>query len=434
MSEPWWRQKRWQIGVLLLLVTAVGSIDRQALSVTAATIKGEYGLTNTQYGALGFAFLLAYAVGQLLSGLVVDRLGTKRALSLAVVWWSLAAMAHAFASGFWSFFFARACLGLTEGPNLPAAIKAIAEWFPRAERSMATGLVTAGTGLGLILAPPVAGVLTSAFSWHAAFLVPGIAGLVWVWFWRRHYHLPEDHPTISAAERRLAMSERVGEVRGGETVAQRFALWGRYLRYRETWGLVLARFVGDGAFYFFAFWLPLYLQTERGFSVLKVAFVAVIPFVFADVGSIAGGWLGQRLIRRGLSVDRSRKTMIWLGAVGSLAAWPVALTDSWPAALALCSIAIMMLQMKTASLFPIAADLFPAKDVATVWGLTGAAGSFGAALFQWGVGFVVDGYGYNVAFAIASSICIVQALMITLFIPRIEPHVASQRGREALHV
>ncbi len=424
MTGRWWTQKRWQIGVLLLLVTAVGSLDRQTMSVTAGTIKAEYGLSNTDYGALGFAFLLAYAVGQLLSGLIVDRLGTKRALSIAVIWWSLAVMAHALASGFWSFFIARACLGLTEGPNLPAAFKAIAEWFPKHERSMATGMVTAGTGLGLILAPPVAGVLTAAFSWHAAFIVPGVAGLLWVWLWRRSFFLPEQHPTISAGERQLALADRIGPASGGETLRQRAALWAHYLRYRETWGLMLARFVGDGAFYFFAFWLPLYLQSERGFSVLKVAFVAIIPFVFADIGSLTGGWMGQRLIQRGWSVDRSRKTMIWFGAVGSLVAWPVAAFDSWVPSLALCSIAIMMLQMKTASLFPIPGDLFPARDVATVWGMTGAAGSFGAALFQWGVGYIVDGYGYNTAFAIASSICIGQALLISVFIRRIEPQTA----------
>ncbi len=421
MTPRWWSQRRWQIALLLLLVTAVGSIDRQAMSVTAGTIKAAYGLTNTQYGALGFAFLLSYAVGQFFSGMLVDRFGTRRALSFAVVAWSFAAMAHALAQGFWGFFIARACLGLTEGPNLPAAVKAIAEWFPRAERSMATGMISAGTGLGLILAPPVAGLLTAAFSWHAAFLVPGIAGLVWVWFWHRRYFLPEEHPDISAAERELAMSDRiVGTPRGG-SLRERLAIWAHYLRYRATWGLVLARFVGDGAFYFFTFWLPLYLQTQRGFSMLSVAFVAVLPFVFADLGSLSGGWAGQSLIRRGWSVDRSRKTMIWIGAIGALVAWPVALVDSWIAALALASVAIMSIQVKTASLFPLAADIFPARDVATVWGMSGAAGSLGGALFQWGVGLMVDHYGYDVVFALASTMCVAQALLISLFIRRVEP-------------
>ena len=154
MKKSWWSQKRWMIGILLLLVTAVGSIDRQALSVTAKILMDEFGLTKTEYGALGFAFLFAYAIGQLLAGVLVDKLGTRRSLSLAVIWWSIAAVTHVFAASFGGFFLARAFLGITEGANLPGAMKAIAEWFPRAERSMATGLVTAGTSLGLILATP----------------------------------------------------------------------------------------------------------------------------------------------------------------------------------------------------------------------------------------------------------------------------------------
>jgi len=185
---------------------------------------------------------------------------------------------------------------------------------------------------------------------------------------------------------------------------------------------------------FFAFWLPLYLQSERGFSILKVAFIAVIPFVFADIGSLAGGCAGQRLIRGDWSVDRPRKTLIWVGAIGSLLAWPVASVSSWPLALGLAAVAIVFLQAKTASLVPICADLSPALDVATVRGMTGAAGSFGAALFQWAIGHIVDGYGYDIAFALASSICLAQAALITLSIRRIEPHLESQSARKLPHV
>ncbi len=421
MTQGWWRQRRWQMAVMLMLVTAVGSIDRQAMSVTAATIKAEFGLSNTDYGALASSFLLMYGVGQLLAGVVVDRLGTRRALTLAVIWWSIAAVAHAFARGFWGFFFARAFLGLTEGANYPAAFKAIAEWFPRAERSMASGLVTAGTGLGLILAPPLAGILIYYFSWHAAFIVPGVAGLAWVWFWRRHYHLPEAHPSISPEERALALSDRVDAERRPATLGAHFALCARYLRHRETWGLIGARFVGDGAFYFFAIWLPLYLQSERGFTLMNIALLAAIPFIFADIGSLFGGWLGQRLIRSGWSVDRSRKTLIWAGCLGVLVAGPVGTVASDSLALLLASLAIMSIQVKTASLFPLAADLYPAGHVATVWGLTGAAGAAGAALFQWVFGWLIDAYGYGPVFLIVSLVCILQAAIISWSIPHIRP-------------
>jgi ACS family hexuronate transporter-like MFS transporter len=419
--EPWWRQKRWGIAVLLMLVTAVGSIDRQAMSVAASAIKSEFHLTNTEYGAIASAFLAAYGVGQMLAGMFVDRLGTRRALSLAVIWWSVAAILHAFARGFWGFFGARAMLGFTEGANYPAAFKAIAEWFPKGERSMATGVVSAGTGLGLILAPPLAGLLIYYFSWHAAFIVPGIAGFAWVWWWRRRYHLPEEHPAISAAERELAMRDRIVVASGDIVRRGAWRTWGHYLRYRETWGLLLARFAGDGAFYFFSVWLPLYMQSERGFTVLGVAWLVAIPFVFADLGSLGGGWLGQRMIRRGWSVNRSRKSMIWLGALGVLVAWPVSIVEDWWFALLLSSLAIASIQVKTASLFPLAADLYPARDVATVWGMSGAAGAVGAALFQWGFGWLIDAYGYSPVFAIVSTMCLVQAAFVSLLIPRIAP-------------
>jgi ACS family hexuronate transporter-like MFS transporter len=421
VKQYWWSQKRWMIGILLLLVTAVGSIDRQALSVTAKILMDEFGLTKTEYGALGFAFLFAYAIGQLLAGVFVDKLGTRRSLSLAVIWWSIAAVTHVFAASFGGFFLARAFLGITEGANLPGAMKAIAEWFPRAERSMATGLVTAGTSLGLILAPPVAGTLAYYFGWQAAFIVPGFAGLIWVWFWNRNYFLPEDHPTVSDQERTLAMSDRVTVNGAPLGFAERVRLWGFYLRFRETWGLVLARFIGDGCFYFFAIWLPLYLQSERGMSILKTAFIAAIPFVFADFGALGGGWAGQKLIRKGWSVDRSRKTLIWIGCTGSLVAWPVATVDSAWLAVLLASLAVFFIQVKTASLFPLATDIFPARDVATVWGMSGAAGSFGAALFQLGIGALIQSQGYEIAFILASLLCIGQALMISLFIRKVEP-------------
>jgi ACS family hexuronate transporter-like MFS transporter len=424
----WVHEKRWWIAILLGIVTAIGSIDRQAMSVAQTVLRQEFGFTARQLGDLGFAFLLAYGIGQLLSGMWIDRVGSKRGLKLAVIWWSIAAALHAFATGFWSFFIARAALGVTEGPNLPSALKAIAEWFPSAERSMATGIVTAGTGLGLILAPSLIGLLIAGFGWHAAFIVPAAAGFVWVWFWQRRYFLPEEHPSISPAERSLALSERIGGVRAApKSLREQAAIWAHYLRFRETWGLILARFTGDGAFYFFAFWLPLYLATERGFDILKIAAVAWLPYLAADFGTLGGGYAGQRLIKRGWTVDRSRKSLIWFGALGVLVALPVTQVSSWVAALLLVSVAIFSIQVKTASLFPIAADLFPARDVATVWGLSAAAGSFGAAIFQAIIGRLIDAFSYYPVFVIAALMCIVQAAVVSILIPRIAPLAKATR-------
>lgn len=412
---PWWRQKRWGIAVLLSLVTAVGYIDRQALSVTAPVLKSEFGFTNSEYGAIAASFLFAYAIGQLITGPLIDRLGTRRALGLAVFWWSVVAMLHAFGRGFVSFVGLRALLGLTEGANLPAAFKAVAEWFPAADRSLATGFITAGVGLGAILAPPIVGWLAHQYGWQAAFLVPGAAGLLWLLIWRVAYHLPEEHPRITPGERALILAERVAPAAGAERP------WHHYLRYREVWVLALARFCGDGAFYFVAAWLPLYLADERGFNLMQIGAFAWLPFLAADIGSLGGGWLGGRLIRGGWSLDASRKTLIWAGAVLMLGAMPVVSAPSPLLAIALISLALFAIQVKSASLFPLVADMFPARSVATVWGISAAAGSTGGAIFQFGVGRLIDLYSYTPVFAIVSLMGIVQALLVTFFIPRIRP-------------
>jgi len=407
---------RWRVALALCLVTAIGYLDRQALSVAAPVIRQAFALSNTQYGWITYAFLMAYALGQLGLGRQVDRLGTRRTFSLAVGGWSLVAMLHAAARGFLGLFWFRALLGLTESVNFPAAVKAVAEWFPVSERSLATGIVTAGTGIGAIFAPPLAGVLIYLWGWQAAFLVPGLAGFLWLRWWGRLYALPERHPSIAAAEREYILA---GRTPGGTSADLR--PWREYLRHRETWGLVLARFTADGAFYFFAFWLPNYLHSERGFDILRIAWVAAVPFVAADLGAIAGGWLGGRMLQRGVPLDAARKRVIWLGALLVPVALPAVFVDSPLTAVLLVSAALFAIQVKSAALFAVPADLFAPRDVASVWGLCGAAGSLAAAFAQPFIGWLVDHYSYTPVFGIVSAMHIVSALMVTVFIPRIAP-------------
>ncbi|HSW34088.1 MAG TPA: MFS transporter [Steroidobacteraceae bacterium] len=406
---------RWRVAIMLCLVTAISYIDRQALSVAAPVVRAEFGLTNTQYGWITYAFLMTYALGQVALGPVIDRLGTRRSFSLAVVWWSVAAMLHAFGKGFLSLFALRGFLGLTEAVNFPAALKAVAEWFPAHERSLATGIVTAGTGLGAIVAPPLVGLLIHFHGWQAAFLVPGAVGFLWVLAWKRMYALPEAHPTIAPAEREYILGGRVPEVAGSAT------RWRDYLRHRETWGLILARFTGDGAFYFFAFWLPNYLHSERGFDIVRIAWVAALPFVAADMGALFGGWLGGRMIARGVELDAARKRVIWLGALLVPVALPAVFVESPYVAVLLVSGALFAIQVKQASLFAVPTDLFPARDVAAVWGLSGAAGSLAAAFAQPVIGWLIDNYSYTPVFVIVSFMHIVSALVVSLLIRRIEP-------------
>lgn len=441
-AGPWWRQKRWWVAIMLCAVTMIGYVDRLALSVAAPVLMKEFSFTNEEYGRITLAFLLMYAAGQLLLGPLIGRLGSKRSLSLAVIWWSIAAVVHAFGKGVWSFFAARAFLGITESVNFPAAFRVVAEWFPRAERSMASGFITAGAGLGAIVAPIVIAPLITGFDalhaaglspingWHAAFIVPGALGFVWVWLWNRHFHLPEDHPSLSPEERAYVLADRVpGDA--AVAAAGRPGLFaelsgycrglGAHFRHRETWGLLLARFCGDGAFYFFAFWIPAYLYVERGFSMMQIAWAAALPWLFADIGSLAGGWAGQRLIRGGLSVNASRKTMIWLGALLVPLALPAVYVDSALLAVICMGLGVFAIQVKSASLFAVPADLFPPRDVATVWGISGAAGSIAAAFSQPLIGYMIDRAGsYEPVFIVVSSMHIVSALCVTLLIPRIE--------------
>jgi ACS family hexuronate transporter-like MFS transporter len=438
---PWWRQKRWWVAIMLCAVTMIGYVDRLALSVAAPVLKQEFSFTNEEYGRITLAFLLTYAAGQLLLGPLVGRIGSKRSLSLAVVWWSIASILHAFGKGVWSFFAARAFLGISESVNFPAAFRVVAEWFPRAERSLAAGFITAGTGFGAILAPVVIAPLITWFDalhaaglspingWHAAFILPGALGFVWVWLWNRHFHLPEDHPGIPLEERRMILADRAaapeagGGVRPGvlAELGAYFRGLGVHFRHRETWGLLLARFSGDGAFYFFAFWIPLYLRDERGFTMMQIAWGAALPFLFADAGSFFGGWAGQRLIRGGLSVNASRKLMIWAGALLVPLALPAVYVESALAAVIFMGLGVFAIQVKSASLFAVPADLFPPRDVATVWGISGAAGSVAAALSQPLIGLVIDRTGsYEPVFIMVSSLHIVSAVFVTLLIPRID--------------
>jgi ACS family hexuronate transporter-like MFS transporter len=432
-----WRQKRWWVAMMLLAVTTISYVDRLALSVTAPLLKAEFGFSNEDYGRITLGFLLMYGAGQLLLGPVIDRLGSKRALSLAVLWWSIASILHAFGRGVGSFFAARAFLGITESVNFPAGFKVVSEWFPRSERSLAAGFITAGTGLGAIVAPPMIAFLIDLFDrlhaaglspmngWHAAFIVPGALGLAWLWVWQRRFHLPEADPGLSPSELGLIVADRVPEPpepATGRTFGDYLRQLRDQLRYRETWGLILARFTGDGAFYFFAFWIPLYLRDQRGFSLLEIAWAAALPFLFADVGALAGGWAGQRLIKRGVSVDASRKAMIWIGALLVPLALPAVYVESGLLAVVCMGLGIFAIQFKQSSLFAVPGDVFPSDRVATVWGMSGAAGSIAAALSQPLIGSIIDRTGsYDLVFMLVSSMHLASALCVSLFIPRIEP-------------
>ena len=412
---------------MLLLITTINYIDRLTFSIVAPVVMDEFKLSNTDYGNLSAAFLFAYAFGQLFGGKLIDALGTKRALTFAVALWSIAGILHAFGQGFRSFFLFRVLLGIGEAANFPAANKAIAEWFPATERSLAVGIVTAGPGLGSILAPPIVAFLVVMLNWQWAFVITGLLGFVWLWFWHTTYHSPEDHPGLSAQEA-AQITEDV------EAIDQPAKPWLEFFKYRETWGLMLSRFFADGAFYFLIFWLPLYLANERGLDIKAIGLFAWIPFVAADLGSLLGGWTGKKLIDKGMSLNAARKLVIWIGALLVLAIVPAADTESTATFIGLICIGLFAIQFKSSNLFTLPADMFAAKEVATIWGIFGAAGSLGGALFQSQVGVLIDTFSYQPVFLAVGSMHIVSALAVMIFIPRIsklEPRINSRRSENS---
>ncbi|MDQ1303231.1 MAG: transporter, family, hexuronate transporter [Pseudomonadota bacterium] len=393
--------------------------------MAAPALVAEFGIDNTEFGTITAAFLFCYGIGHLIAGPFIDRVGTRAAFKLAVIAWSIAGFLHAFGRGFFSFIACRALLGLTEAANFPAAVKAIAEWFPRRDRSMAVGILTVGPGLGALLAPPLLGGLIIVAGWRAAFIVPALAGFVWLWFWLRYYRSPARHPDITDAERALILADDPQQ----SSVTEPSSAWadvGRLLRHREVWGLLLSRISNDGAFYFFVSFLPLYLAQVQGFDLREIAAFAWVPFLAADVGALFGGWVGRQLMLRGWSLDAARKSVIWGGAVLVVLTLPAATSKSPAVALALIALAMFAIQAKASSLFALPADLYPSLQVGTVWGLFGAAGSFGAALFSFAAGWVSQHYAYAPVFVAVVVTQLLSAGFVSWLIPQVlaRPRVA----------
>ena len=403
---------RWRIAILLAVITTINYIDRSVFGVVAPVVRGELDINDADYGLITSGFLLAYGIGQLISGPLIDRLGTKRAFSYAAIFWSVATILHALGRGLWSFFTLRIILGLAEAANFPAASKAVAQWFPANERSTAVAIFMLGAGLGAIITPPLTVWTMQSLGWQWAFIIPGSMGLVWVMLWQRWYHPPEAHPSLEPAEQALILENRSGQ--------QSQAGWRALLSRRAFWGILIARVVSDFPFYFFLFWLPQYLIDVRGFDLRAIALFAWLPWVAADLGALVGGSLSSSLVTKGQSINRARKTVIWLGAVlVAVAVVPAYYTDSSALALAFICFGLFAIQIKGAVFFTLPTDLFPADRVATVWGVFGAVGSLGGSLLGLLAGFMIQGAGYESVFLMIASLHLISALLLQIFVPKI---------------
>jgi MFS transporter, ACS family, hexuronate transporter len=405
---------RWGICALLFFAATVNYIDRQVIGLLKPMLQADLHWNEIDYSNIVFAFHVAYAAGLLIVGRVMDWLGTRKGFSLSVLVWSLAAMAHAFTRTVFGFSVARFALGLGESGNFPASIKTIAEWFPKKERALATGLFNCGTNVGAIITPLLIPLLTPRFGWEGAFLATGAIGFVWIVLWLVFYRAPEQHKGVSQAELAYIRSDP------GEAVTP--VKWTKLLAYRQTWAFALGKFLTDPIWYVYLFWLPDFLYRVHHVNVAGMILPLLVIYNAAALGSIAGGWCSSALIRHGWTINASRKTAMLACA---LAVVPIILTSFvkglWPA-VALISLAAAAHQGWSANMFTTASDMFPRRVVGSVVGMGGMAGAVGGMLIAKVVGYVLQWTGsYVTVFVIAASAYVIALLVIQLLAPNLEP-------------
>jgi ACS family hexuronate transporter-like MFS transporter len=414
---------RWQIAVLIAAAIAISYFDRQTLPVAIAAIQREIPISNTSFSQLQAAFLVAYAVMYAGGGKLIDVLGTRRGFLLIMIWWSLACASHGLAAGFGMLAVSRFLLGMGEGGGFPAATKAVAEWFSIRERSLAMGIINAGTAVGAVVAPPAIAAIVSAANWRWVFFLSGAVGLVWTLWWWKSYFPPAVHPGLSEADR-LATGEL--DVIGDSTGTA--VPWFRLFSFAETWGLVFAKFLSDAAWYFYLFWLPKYLYDARGFDVKHVGYFAWIPYAASGVGSLLGGWYSGWLIRRGHSLDFSRKAALAVSA----AMMPLILfVTHVPVefAIVLFSIAFFGQQSWSTLVMILPADLFPRGSVGSVAGLVGFGGAMGGVVFGLVAGYLLDhGFGYGTVFGLVGTFHVLAFLLILMTVRVVRPIRVLSRG------
>lgn len=394
---PLFRQVRWWILGLLLCVTIINFVDRQSLSIVAPLLRESLHLTNTDYGIIVACFQMGMMIGEFPMGWLMDRSGVKFGLGFAVTWWSIANALHSLGRSMLHFSVLRFCLGTGECGNYSGGIKLVSQWFPVRERAFAVGVFNGGSMLGSIIAPPLLVFLTLTLGWHAAFLLPAALGGVWVLIWRHAYHAPENHPRLTAAERAYILEGREQADTDAAPPSN-----GELLRLPQTWALMLCRLLSGPVVQFYIYWLPEYLYRERGLSLKAIGLFAWVPFLFGDIGSIAGGWVAGRLIRAGLSVTQTRQITMLFGASCCLLSFAVVKAHSVPGALAGICAVLLGHPFFAANMFAAISDVFPNNAVGRVTALTGVANGLSGMLFPLLTGFLVDHFSYVPVFSLAA--------------------------------
>jgi MFS transporter, ACS family, hexuronate transporter len=387
-------------------------------------LQRDLGWNEQQFGDIVSWFTVAYAIGFLVVGRIMDRVGTRRGFAGAIVIWSVSAMAHAFARTAAGFSAARFALGLGESGNFPASIKTVAEWFPGRERAFATGIFNAGSNIGAIVTPIIVPWIALRWGWQPAFIATGALGFVWLAAWLLVYRPPEEHPKCSAAE--------LAHIRSDPIETAHPVKWAQLLRHRQTWAFALGKFLTDPIWWFYLYWLPKFLDARYGIKLAQVTAPLIVIYLLADVGSVFGGWLSGAFMKRGWSVNAGRKTAMLIAAlliVPTMLA-PSA-TNLW-IAVGIVGVAAAAHQWWSANIFTLASDMFPRFAVGSVVGIGGFFGAAGGVLFQRGTGWLLqhNGSNYSPIFVVCGLAYVTALLIIHVLVPRVDRvTLRDERGR-----
>ncbi|HEV3198457.1 MAG TPA: MFS transporter [Bryobacteraceae bacterium] len=414
VSRPATSNLRWIVCALLFFATTINYVDRQVLSILAKTLETSIGWDSIQYGFITAAFQAAYAIGLLCAGRLIDRLGTRTGYAIAVAVWSFAAIAHSAAVSAFTFGIARALLGLGEAANFPACIKTVAEWFPKSERALATGIFNSGANIGAVVAPLVVPWLAVTYGWQSAFIATGALGFLWLAFWLLVYHKPEEHPGISARE--------LGYIQSDPPDKATSYPWAGLFPKRETWAFAIGKGMTDPVWWFYLFWFPKYLQETFGLTLQQIVLPTLVVYNICSIGSIGGGWLSSGLIQRGWSVNSARKTAMLICAIGVVPVLYAPYSKSLWVVVALVGLATAAHQGWSANLFTTVSDMFPRAAVGSVVGIGGTLGAVASVGMQIGTGYIVQlTHSYLPLFLIAGSAYLVALAIIHSLSPKLAP-------------
>ena len=416
---------RWRIVALLFFATAINYIDRQVLSLVA-TDEGfihDLGLADADgklnkelFGYLDAAFKGAYALGFLIMGSVLDKFGSRKGFSFAIVLWSVSAAGHALAKSISGLGIGRFFLGLGEAANYPACVKTVAEWFPKKERSFATGLFNAGSNIGAILAPILVPFLVINYGWQSAFVVTGAFGFIWLFFWLITYKKPAEHPKVSKEELAYICSDE--EVEPAKKIS-----WIKLLSYKQTWSFALGKMLTDPVWYLFLTWLPTFFKEEHKVDLKTMFIPMIVIYLVSDGGSILGGWFSSHLIKKGWTINKARKLTMLICALAVTPIFFASMTSNISVAIGLISLAAAAHQAWSANLFTTVSDSFPKSAVASVVGIGSMMGSLMGMFVAAITGLVYQKYGPIPLFVVASCAYLPALLLVNVFNKNLEPVV-----------